>query len=90
MGGLGCFFSFFLTGMQAPTKGFDYLKDYEDQTKWKTTLEKLCSTTATGMVWPPGAFDLLVRCLDLSPKTRITAEEALRHPFLREGGEGSQ
>ncbi|KAI8847530.1 kinase-like domain-containing protein [Chytridium lagenaria] len=33
---------------------------------------------------PETALDLLSRCLDLDPRTRITAEEALNHPFLKE------
>ncbi|GFN77592.1 cell division cycle 7-related protein kinase-like [Plakobranchus ocellatus] len=35
---------------------------------------------------PPEAFDLLARMLDPNPCTRITAEEALRHPFFTECG----
>jgi len=31
---------------------------------------------------PEEAFHLLERCLDLNPITRITAQEALNHPFL--------
>ncbi|XP_003747445.1 cell division cycle 7-related protein kinase [Galendromus occidentalis] len=31
------------------------------------------------------AFDLLYKLLDPNPFTRITAEQALQHPFLREG-----
>lgn len=31
---------------------------------------------------PDSAFNLLYRCLDLTPTTRITAEEALQHPFI--------
>lgn len=31
---------------------------------------------------PKSAYDLLERCLDLNPATRITASEALNHPFL--------
>eukprot|EP01132_Coremiostelium_polycephalum_P001175 gene1175-1487_t len=31
---------------------------------------------------PMEAYDLLERCLDLNPFTRITASEALTHPFL--------
>lgn len=32
---------------------------------------------------PSSVYDLLERCLDLNPATRITASEALWHPFLR-------
>lgn len=31
---------------------------------------------------PDEAYDFLERCLDLSPVTRITAPQALEHPFL--------
>lgn len=31
---------------------------------------------------PPEAFKLLSRMLDYNPNTRITAEEALQHPFF--------
>lgn len=33
---------------------------------------------------PASVYDLLERCLDLNPATRITASEALNHPFLRD------
>ncbi|KAK3256591.1 Calcium-dependent protein kinase 25, partial [Cymbomonas tetramitiformis] len=33
-----------------------------------------------------GARDLLSRLLDRNPKTRLTAFEALDHPWVREGG----
>lgn len=36
---------------------------------------------------PPEAFDLLERCLDLDPTTRISAAEALQHPFLKLDGD---
>ena len=35
---------------------------------------------------PGSAYDLLKRCLDLNPATRITATEALCHPFLKDTG----
>ncbi|XP_065916920.1 cell division cycle 7-related protein kinase-like isoform X2 [Dysidea avara] len=35
---------------------------------------------------PDSAYDLLKRCLDLNPATRITATEALCHPFLKDTG----
>ena len=31
---------------------------------------------------PESAYDLLYRCLELNPLKRVTAEEALEHPFL--------
>eukprot|EP00808_Paulinella_micropora_P026979 g13838.t1 len=46
-----------------------------------------------GEHWPREAFDLLTRCLDLCPETRITAQEALAHPFLlplRNGDNGEE
>ena len=33
---------------------------------------------------PDEAYDLLKRCLDLNPSTRITASDALCHPFLKD------
>ena len=35
---------------------------------------------------PDEAYDLLKRCLDLNPLTRITADDALHHPFLKDTG----
>jgi len=56
-------------------------------------LRKLSSTDATTIKedtrWttaPDEAYDLLKRCLDLNPLTRITANDALRHPFLKDTG----
>ena len=39
----------------------------------------------SGMLFPAAAFDLLAHCLDLNPDTRITAEQALHHPFFHTG-----
>lgn len=43
-----------------------------DDTRWTTA--------------PDEAYDLLKRCLDLNPLTRITASDALCHPFLKDTG----
>lgn len=43
-----------------------------DNTRWTTA--------------PDEAYDLLKRCLDLNPLTRITASDALYHPFLKDTG----
>ena len=43
-----------------------------DNTRWLTA--------------PDEAYDLLKRCLDLNPLTRITANDALHHPFLKDTG----
>ncbi|XP_074590059.1 calcium-dependent protein kinase 2-like [Curcuma longa] len=42
--------------------------------------------------WPSissSAKDLIVKMLTMDPKKRITASEALQHPWLKEGGEAS-
>lgn len=50
----------------------------------KTPLMEICNklTSRTEKI-PYNAFDLLERCLDLNPSTRITAKEALKHPFFQ-------
>lgn len=35
-----------------------------------------------GLQFPNSAYDLLMRLLEIDPSKRITADEALRHPFL--------
>ncbi|XP_075155343.1 cdc7 kinase isoform X2 [Haematobia irritans] len=35
-------------------------------------------------VFPPSAYDLLYRLLEINPHKRITADEALNHPFFEE------
>lgn len=41
-----------------------------------------CSSSSSFQTYPPEAYHLLMRLLDPSPDTRITAAEALAHPFL--------
>lgn len=45
-----------------------------------------CDCTCFKCCWTieDTAYELLERCLDLNPHTRITAAEALEHPFLRD------
>lgn len=45
-----------------------------------------CGSEGQRCCWsvPSSAYDLLQRCLDLNPNTRITAKEALEHPFFQE------
>lgn len=51
---------------------------------WSKLAEHLNKETIQS--WNPkeykDALDLLDKCMDLNPKTRITATEALQHPFL--------
>lgn len=43
----------------------------------------LCDAATTNeTIFPDSAYDLAKRCLDLDPTSRITAAEALKHPFL--------
>ncbi|EDV27547.1 putative cell division control protein 7-like protein 2 [Trichoplax sp. H2] len=39
-------------------------------------------TTTNEIMFPDSAYDLAKRCIDLDPASRITAAEALKHPFL--------
>lgn len=48
----------------------------------KTLSQQLSSPR--NYVIPDSAYHLLERCLDLNPFTRITASEALQHPFFSE------
>ncbi|KAJ7334538.1 Cell division control protein 7 [Desmophyllum pertusum] len=45
-----------------------------------------CGCTCCTCCWSIGdtAYELLERCLDLNPHTRITAAEALEHPFFKD------
>jgi cell division control protein 7 len=50
----------------------------------------LCPETSPAVIpidperdsYPQSAYHLLSRLLDLDPSTRITAEQALNHPFI--------
>lgn len=48
----------------------------------RPTKKKRLSSPDTADVLPDSAFDLLYKCLDVNPKTRLTASLALEHPFL--------
>ncbi|XP_028394770.1 cell division cycle 7-related protein kinase-like [Dendronephthya gigantea] len=43
-----------------------------------------CDCGSCSRYVPASAYDLLERCLDLNPATRITANEALNHTFLQD------
>lgn len=43
-----------------------------------------CSCCTCCWIIEDTAFELLERCLDLNPHTRITAAEALNHPFFKD------
>lgn len=50
-------------------------------------------SASSGITWPPELYNLLRRCLTISPGKRITAKEALQHPALKQverNGEGEQ
>uniref|UniRef100_A0A0A9YHR4 non-specific serine/threonine protein kinase n=1 Tax=Lygus hesperus TaxID=30085 RepID=A0A0A9YHR4_LYGHE len=58
------------------------------EVKKPVNLEKVCKLLSrrkcgsNEAIFPPEAYDLLRRLLDLDPSTRISAEEALQHPFI--------
>ena len=67
--------------------GEDYSRD---QSKGGLPREHLdgsrctCDCGSCSEYVPASAYDLLEKCLDLNPKTRITACDALSHPFFQE------
>lgn len=54
----------------------------EETISWQFILQKLCPSYHKQI--PASAIDLLEACLTLDPSHRITAKEALRHPFILE------
>ena len=44
--------------------------------------QSLAGIVASWRDLPEAAFDLLEKCLELNPASRVTAQEALQHPFL--------
>ena len=60
-----------------------------DQTRKETFPQHLdgsrcsCDCGSCSEYVPRSAYDLLEKCLDLNPETRITANEALNHPFFQ-------
>lgn len=69
---------------QAPKKHILYPKKscHEDNGTHTGTVEKATDPNGWDRV-PDEAYDLLDRLLDLNPATRITAKDALLHPFFR-------
>eukprot|EP01133_Synstelium_polycarpum_P015987 gene15987-19018_t len=57
--------------------------EFIEQTRWCDLARRLRNESGhTKEPMPEEAFDLLERCLDPNPFTRITASDALLHPFL--------
>lgn len=58
------------------------------ETRKPLDLKKLCEQLSERKgckeKYPESAFSLMSKLLDLDPFTRITAEEALKHPFIAE------
>lgn len=65
---------------------------FSEEESYKTTERRQhldgseCSCTCSNCCWmvPHSAYDLLEQCLKLDPRLRISADEALRHPFFNE------
>ncbi|XP_013912112.1 PREDICTED: cell division cycle 7-related protein kinase [Thamnophis sirtalis] len=72
------------SAFHASKKHIQYQKQstHEDGGKEKKTLQKSSDPKGWDRV-PNSAYDLLDKLLDLSPATRMTAKEALLHPFFR-------
>ena len=49
-------------------------------------IQCICACLSCAFSVPPVALDLLEKMLCMNPHNRITAVEALRHPFFGEGG----
>ncbi|XP_063849186.1 cell division cycle 7-related protein kinase-like isoform X3 [Scylla paramamosain] len=53
-----------------------------DMSSYTSSSSSSSSSSSPATAYPPEAYHLLSRLLDPSPETRITAAEALTHPFL--------
>uniref|UniRef100_A0A2H6NDV1 non-specific serine/threonine protein kinase n=1 Tax=Micrurus carvalhoi TaxID=3147026 RepID=A0A2H6NDV1_9SAUR len=72
------------SALQASKKHMQYQKQsiHEDGGKEKKTIQKASDPKGWDRV-PNSAYDLLDKLLDLNPATRMTAKDALQHPFFR-------
>ncbi|ETE72510.1 Cell division cycle 7-related protein kinase, partial [Ophiophagus hannah] len=72
------------SALQASKKHMQYQKQstHEDGGKEKKTIQKPSDPKGWDRV-PNSAYDLLDKLLDLNPATRMTAKDALQHPFFR-------
>ncbi|CAE7881520.1 erkB [Symbiodinium sp. KB8] len=80
-----------ITGRPSPEDVASIGSKYTEQmiakvpaTASKTTLEKLCPGA------PEDAIDLMTKCMQFNPAKRITAVEALAHPFVAQFHDESQ
>lgn len=62
----------------------DFPEEIENCT-WKECIFRIRSSN-DNRVWDEECFNFLSRCLDVNPKSRISAEDALQHPFLADRG----
>jgi cell division control protein 7 len=52
---------------------------------WPSVVANLCPDAYSSLSFPAECFHFLERCLCLDPRERITASQALQHPFIRLG-----
>lgn len=64
---------------------FRWNKDKEDENKLLKRFPVNAPLSSSQAFLDSNGFDLLAKMLTLDPKKRITADEALKHPFFHEG-----